>query len=107
MQDLNSIYFDNPGELPEVTSFIHSQAKSCGFPLHILRGSFLGALTPFTDTRQVKAIFMGQRRIDPAGPSLSLVCPTDTGWPMLDRVNPILEWSYSQVWSFLRDNSLP
>ena len=28
--------------------------------------------------------------------------PTDSGWPPLMRVNPILAWDYHQLWEFVR-----
>jgi FAD synthetase len=52
--------------------------------------------------RQVKAMFIGTRRTDPHGANLKPRDPTDEGWPQVERVQPILDWSYKEVWSFLR-----
>jgi FAD synthetase len=79
--------------------------------------------------RNVKAMFLGTRRTDPHGgmsrvgdlismqnlmtePSsfcyvkmLANLKPrnrTDAGWPDVERIQPILDWSYQDVWAFLR-----
>ncbi|KAK0559771.1 3'-phosphoadenosine 5'-phosphosulfate sulfotransferase [Tilletia horrida] len=52
--------------------------------------------------RKVKVVFIGTRRTDPNGAALGPRTPTDPGWPQVDRVHPILDWSYHDVWDFLR-----
>lgn len=48
--------------------------------------------------------YKGVRRTDPYASHLDALTPTDAhlGWPLLQRVHPILEWSYEDVWVFLR-----
>eukprot|EP00301_Raphidiophrys_heterophryoidea_P000406 c10203_g1_i3.p2 GENE.c10203_g1_i3~~c10203_g1_i3.p2 ORF type:complete len:103 (-),score=7.37 c10203_g1_i3:223-531(-) len=50
---------------------------------------------------------MGTRFSDPHGTRMSTFEPSSANWPQFMRVNPILHWSYSLVWSFLRSNNLP
>ncbi|KAL2044311.1 hypothetical protein N7G274_003016 [Stereocaulon virgatum] len=50
----------------------------------------------------IQAIFVGTRRTDPHGASLTPFDPTDRGWPPFMRVHPVLEWRYKEVWAFLR-----
>ena len=39
--------------------------------------------------------------------TLSFRNPTDPGWPAFERVNPIINWSYGQVWDYLRRFKVP
>ncbi|SPC63029.1 related to FAD1  len=52
--------------------------------------------------RDIRAIFVGTRRDDPHGPQLSPRSWTDQDWPRVERIHPILDWTYSDVWQFLR-----
>lgn len=76
----------------------------------------------------IEAILIGTRRGDPHGgeffPSfliklrwteigrqfpakLSHFNQTDPGWPKFERINPIINWSYGDVWKFLRTLNVP
>jgi len=55
----------------------------------------------------IKAMLVGTRRNDPHGAKLDFVTPTDEGWPALLRVHPIINWSYKDVWDFLRTLNVP
>lgn len=72
----------------------------------------------------VDAILIGTRRTDPhGGESSSLFCcrrlvhlslaalshrnMCDPGWPAFERINPIIDWSYSDVWKFLKKLHVP
>jgi len=95
---------------PEIDSFISQMTsyipnlelvKLCGPSKHAL--SLLKTNVP-----SVEAIFMGTRKSDLTGGREMLVFQaTDSDWPPFLRVNPILEWSYHDVWKFLLDLKLP
>ncbi|KAE9389290.1 adenine nucleotide alpha hydrolases-like protein [Gymnopus androsaceus JB14] len=55
----------------------------------------------------INGILIGTRRTDPHGDKISFRCPTDNGWPEFDRINPIINWSYADVWTFLRQLNVP
>lgn len=60
------------------------------------------------DYPSVEAIFIGTRKDDlKQGTELKSSALTDQGWPRFMRIHPILEWSYQQVWDFIRTHNVP
>ncbi|CAK5263695.1 unnamed protein product [Mycena citricolor] len=55
----------------------------------------------------ITAILIGTRRTDPHGATLSHRNMTDPGWPQFERINPIINWDYADVWTFLRKLDVP
>ncbi|EGO01011.1 hypothetical protein SERLA73DRAFT_179038 [Serpula lacrymans var. lacrymans S7.3] len=55
----------------------------------------------------IQAILIGTRRSDPHGATLSHRNMTDPGWPVFERINPIINWSYSDIWAFLKALDIP
>jgi len=55
----------------------------------------------------VEAILIGTRRTDPHGATLDFRVKTDPDWPPFVRVHPIINWSYADVWTFLRRLKVP
>lgn len=55
----------------------------------------------------IEAILVGTRRDDPHGATLSFRNMTDPDWPRFERVHPIINWSYKDVWIFLRKLGVP
>ena len=52
---------------------------------------------------------MGSRKDDPGCAKLGHIAESDThkGYPSFKRVNPIIDWSYTFLWNFIRDFSIP
>ncbi|KAJ7337430.1 hypothetical protein DFH08DRAFT_876816 [Mycena albidolilacea] len=55
----------------------------------------------------IDAILIGTRRSDPHGATLSHRNMTDPDWPQFERINPIINWDYADVWTFLRKLKVP
>lgn len=61
-----------------------------------------------TDNPQIEAIFIGTRKDDLKPTTrMDVYTPTDKDWPKFMRINPILDWSYAQVWEFIRELEIP
>jgi len=73
-----------------------------------MQGPIQSALSTLLEEKHnLKAALMGTRIGDPGSANLQAFTPTDPNWPQLMRVNPILRWSYSQVWTFLLKHNIP
>ena len=109
LSQLLVLYFDEPDPFPEMQSFLRDTVQRLRLHARTLAGSYRSALTHFysqpetPERPRVTAILLGQRRADPHSSSLSLVTPSSEGWPAFLRVNPLLDWAYSDVWRFLRE----
>ena len=46
-------------------------------------------------------------RGDPNAGDQETFCPSSAGWAPFMRVNPIMDWGYTEVWALLRGARLP
>ncbi|XP_018315307.1 FAD synthase isoform X1 [Mycetomoellerius zeteki] len=93
---------------PEVEAFVESAAQYYGLEIIRMQRPIKSALSELLEEKHyLKAALMGTRKGDPGSENLQAFTPTDPNWPQLIRVNPILHWSYSQVWTFLLKHNIP
>lgn len=57
---------------------------------------------PLIPGQRVTAMFIGTRSTDPNGGGLPPRAWTDPGWPQVERIQPVLDWDYKDIWDFLR-----
>lgn len=88
----------------EITELTHSGLHFTRYELDVLRfnTSFKGGLETLVKENGVKAIVLGTRESDPNAVGQGFFCPSSEGWPPFMRVNPILDWSYRDVWDFMQ-----
>jgi len=99
-----TLYFQIPDNFPDVLEFMAESKKR--HSLNIKECTY----SQFNDivTRDgIKAVFMGTRRTDPHGANLEYFTPTDKGWAPCMRINPLLDWSYHDIWNYLRYLKVP
>lgn len=104
---------------------MRSADRAHGLRVEELAGDFKSGLTELLARRPIRAVLIGTRRQaarrserptntatggltpgdgrrgDPNAADQNVFCPSSDGWPPFMRVNPILEWSYTDVWAFL------
>lgn len=104
-----ALYVRCPSPFPQLEEFIHYATDFYHLNLHTITKDMRSALADFKSQQsQCRAIIIGTRRTDPHGNKLHDFDNTDVhkGWPDLMRVHPVLDWSYADVWAFLRCTDL-
>lgn len=107
---LTAFYAQLPNHFDEESKFVQDTVKRYNLNLvQYTNSSLKDSLCSLKrDAPSLEAIFIGTRRDDfRSGTHMIAMQPTDAGWPQFMRVNPILNWTYTQVWDFIRELDIP
>lgn len=107
---LLAFYYKSADLFEEEESFVNQALSMYNLQLAKYSGTSLKeSLSQFkSDYPFLEGIFIGTRYDDlKEGQKLAHFAPTDPTWPRFVRINPILEWSYQQVWEFIRQLEIP
>ncbi|ESO89349.1 hypothetical protein LOTGIDRAFT_106425 [Lottia gigantea] len=100
---LKSLYIRSKLPFPEVEKFIQIARDRYNLNELMYYGRIKDCMGELKNQHpEIKAVFMGTRNTDPYSSHLEEFTMTDADWPQFMRVNPILEWSYDDIWKFLR-----
>ncbi|KAG4068851.1 hypothetical protein HA402_004999 [Bradysia odoriphaga] len=103
------IYLQPAEPFEEIESFV----KDCSekyFPIAVKLGIGTKQDALFAicdDYPELKAVFMGSRRTDPYCQQLKDFEMTTKGWPELMRINPLLDWTCDDIWTYLKSFNVP
>jgi FAD synthetase len=126
------VYFKSDTDFSEMQNFMFELCSKLNLKVIVLNeGGAKQGLQHIIDKMNIKAVFMGVRSSDPHASKLfqqkrlilfsSSFCPlifvifvghlkpftqTDSDWPQAMRVLPILDWSYNDIWTFLKQLDL-
>ncbi|KAG8859731.1 3'-phosphoadenosine 5'-phosphosulfate sulfotransferase [Tulasnella sp. 330] len=117
---IKSVYITVPAPFDQVETFVDESMIRYNLDLIRIEGPMRTGLTKYLDMQNarahvetdadagtINAILVGTRRNDPHGAALGFTTPTDPGWPQFLRVHPIINWTYQNVWDFLRELHVP
>ena len=112
-----TIYFEHEDEFPQVLLYLQNTVTNydldmIAFEKGVNFNQGLKVLVhnnvpPQSSIAFPMAFVLGTRVGDPNAGSQGYFAPSSHYMPPFMRVNPILEWTYGQVWHFLRVFSLP
>ncbi|PVG01636.1 adenine nucleotide alpha hydrolases-like protein [Serendipita vermifera] len=106
-----ALYITCSAPFSEVDAFVEHCASSYSLELFQTRPGGLPMKEALMQYKEhdpsVKSVLLGTRRGDPHGEKLGFRTMTDEGWPQYLRVHPIINWSYEQIWEYLRKFNVP
>ncbi|KAE8906253.1 hypothetical protein PF005_g1945 [Phytophthora fragariae] len=106
LQRVPVMYFDSHDQFPEVREFTELCTEKFALSCHVYKCSFVEGVKDILEKLKIKGVYMGVRGGDPYTEDMEHFSPSSPGWPPFLRVNPILKWTYADVWSFLRECQL-
>lgn len=107
LQQLLIVHFAHTDEFEEVTHFIESTRNRYNLQnLICISDSIKDGLKKVIADHGIEAFITGRRSTDPY-PETQHFTPSSVGWPVCMRVAPILNWTYHDVWAYLRTNRVP
>ncbi|XP_014273888.1 FAD synthase isoform X1 [Halyomorpha halys] len=106
---ITGVYFRPQHAFKEIEDFIHLSAIRYNVNLITRDGPIKQSLHALVkeEGSNWKACLMGVRRNDPNCKNLNYMQETDEGWPRLVRVSPILDWTFQDVWTYLKELHVP
>lgn len=99
------LYIQTENSFPEIEDFINELSLKYSKDMTLLRKD--GTLKHVLKDYCGYYLFMGTRRSDPFSSQLGYCSATDSDWPSLVRVMPLLDWSYHEVWFLLIKSYFP
>ncbi|ORM40557.1 FAD synthase [Babesia sp. Xinjiang] len=100
---LNVVFFKDPKErlFPDITEFMERTAIKWNFSLRVIEATWDQGI-PKLPAGGKKGFVLGCRNTDFDNVSLSDVEEGSAGGLEFQRIHPILNWTYGDVWNFLR-----
>ena len=100
---LRALFIHNKPQFDSVLQFIDECVQRYDIDLIQINGWIKDALFQLKSSHpDIQCVVMGSRLTDPHSANLKDFSPTDPTWPEYMRCNPILDYSYNDIWTFLR-----
>ncbi|XP_017480705.1 PREDICTED: FAD synthase-like isoform X1 [Rhagoletis zephyria] len=102
------LYIEAEDGFEEVEAVVLDCERRYNINLIRRKGCIKEALTQILqEMPEIRAVLMGTRRTDPFCENLNTMQVTDLDWPSLMRINPLLDWSYRDIWYYTFVRQVP
>lgn len=101
LEGIVTFFFDKADDFPDVVQFTKDTDLQYSLKMKIYTSDFFSGLNDLLKEVPVQGIFLGTRSGDPNAGDQQIFSPSSVGWPIFMRINPIMEWSYHDIWEFL------
>lgn len=98
------IYVIKNNEFPEVEKYVEIITKK--YNLNLVKSTDMKNAISDLVNQKITHAFTGIRLTDPYGSKTSLIQKTDNDWPQILLVNPLLHWSYGDIWKYILNYNL-
>jgi len=96
------VYFEDPKEFPEVEDHVRRAVEAHKFDMiRFDTGVKAGLADLVGRSERTLAFVLGTRRGDPNCGNQGDFAPSSSYMPPFMRVNPVIEWTYGQIWQFI------
>lgn len=107
-KQLKVMYIRTGDTFKAIERFVDEIKEHYGLNMMVAEGNLKGTLEQLLkNDMRIKACLMGTRRTDPYCENLQFMQSTDPSWPQVMRISPLLNWSYHQIWSYIRQKNVP
>ncbi|OMJ17982.1 putative FAD synthase [Smittium culicis] len=107
LNSINSVYIKNVETFKELEEYVDTMVDKCKLQHVCIKNNMKEGLFEYSrSNKSCKAIYLGTRLDDPHGKSLKEFKKCDNGWPEFTRISPILKWSYTDIWQFIRRSNV-
>ncbi len=105
---LRALFIRNKPQFETVLKFIDECVERYDLDLIRIDGPIKESLFQLKSSHpEIECVIMGTRSTDPYSSNLNDFSPTDPTWPEYMRCNPILNYSYKDIWTYLKYLEVP
>lgn len=105
---IQPFFLETDDEFDEIIEFISESEKFWNISVIRIKASNLKeGLSKMIQDYHINSAFLGVRSPDIPNITLKPFERTSNGWPDVERVMPILDWTYSEIWEYIDRFNLP